>query len=263
MELRLPRSIQRPPHFFLVLPLWTSSTTTSKPLLRRRRSFQASRTCLGPHISTNKIRRHRAQDRTDNPDSKPKALFLISICDPPLVPPMTSAHRYPQHPPNPPKLPSLRDLNFYRPSGGQAALPPSQQPEQPVLQPEQPPQPNRHQVAWSRSPANPYASSSSAAAAAHQYAPQLSSGHEVTPKVEFPQKHENTGYAHPGMPLSAQTNPVLGSVNSGPSRADDASHSPNQPKKQRTAPTTASRDARGSHVRFFCASNFTDDKTLF
>lgn len=167
---------------------------------------------------------------------------------------MTSAHRYPQHPPNPPKLPSLRDLNFYRPSGPQAALPPSQQPEQPVLQPEQPSQPARHQVVWSRSPANPYASSSSAAAAAHQqYAPQLSQGHEVTPKVEFPQKHENTGYAHPGMPLSAQTNPVPGSLNSGPSRADD---SPNQPKKQRTASTTTSRDVRGSHVRFFLCFEF-------
>jgi hypothetical protein len=161
---------------------------------------------------------------------------------------MTSAHRYPPPPPssqNDFRLPSLKDLNFYRPSGAQPA---PQQQDPASTQPEQPPQPSRHPAAWSRSAYQP---PQPPAPATHQQYTQPS--HEVVPKVEYPPKHENTGYAHPGLPLSVQTNSAPSSATMPPTRSDGASHSPNQQKRQRTAP--ASRDTRKSHVPYFLHSS--------
>ena len=151
---------------------------------------------------------------------------------------MTSAHRHPPPPPNSQsdfRLPSLKDLNFYRPSGVQPAL---QLPETSIPQQEQPPsQPARHPATWSRSAPNPY---------------PPPPAHDVPTKVEYPSS--NIAYA---IPFSAQSNSVP--VNMQPRREQQPmshSHSPNLPKRQRTASsssTAATRDGRSSHV---CASFF-------
>jgi hypothetical protein len=202
--------------------------------------------CLHP-ISVVPDPSSSAQDTPDNPDSKPKHLLDLNLRS--LCPAMTSAHRYPPPPPNSQndfRLPSLKDLNFYRPSGAQPALPPSQQQELANVQPEQTPHPTRHPVAWNRSAYQP---AQLATPSAHQQ--HTPAGHEVPPKVEYTPKHENTGYAHPGVPLSVQPNSVTTSATIVPPRNEDASHSSNLPKRQRTAPSAASRDTRASHVPYF------------
>ncbi|KAF9522317.1 hypothetical protein CPB83DRAFT_899754 [Crepidotus variabilis] len=166
---------------------------------------------------------------------------------------MTSAHRYP--PPqtssqNDFRLPSLKDLNFaYRPpvSGPQPALPPTQSTELGVIQQEHPQTTSRHPAAWGRTAMNGSATAPSSVAGAHQqHASSQSAGHDVPSKVDYASKHENGGYAHPGIPLSAQATPVPGSVNT----RNENAHSPNQPKRQRTSSSTnmpPSRDVRPVH----------------
>jgi hypothetical protein len=247
----LARSIRLPQHSPSFRPFQRRlGQRQSRSPRRRRRSrprFSVGSLCLSCTI-----RRHRRKIRLTTQIQK-QSTFLISIYDPPFVPPMTSAHRYPPPPPNSQndfRLPSLKDLNFYRPSGAQPALPPSQQQEPGNLQPEQPAHPTRHQVNWSRSAYQP---AQLATPAAHQqYTP---AGHEVSPKLEYTPKHENNGYAHPGVPLSVQANSVTHSANMVPPRNEDTSHSPNQPKRQRTAPSAASRDTRAPHVPFFFLSS--------
>lgn len=250
MGLRLARSIRVPlislsPRLLQRRP---RQQRTPAPRRRARSRCCLSLCCLSSSFA---IRRHRRKIHLTTQIQK-QSTFLISIYDPPLGPSMTSTHRYPPPPPNSQndfRLPSLKDLNFYRPSGAQPALPPSQQQDPGNIQPEQPPHPARHQVAWSRSAYQP---AQLATPTAHQqYAP---AGHEVLPKVEYTPKHENIGYAHPGVPLSVQAN-VTSSASMVPQRNEDASHSPNQPKRQRTAPSAASRDTRASHVPSFLLSN--------
>lgn len=157
---------------------------------------------------------------------------------------MTSTHRHPPPPPNSQnefRLPSLKDLNFYRPTGAQPA---PQQPENPIAQQEQPPsQPARHPIVWTRSAPIPYPPPPASApapppppTATHQQY------HDVPPKVEYNSKHDN-------IPYPIQTNTVPVAVAREPV---SHSHSPNQPKRQRTAAssTAASRDSRPSHVCF-------------
>ena len=223
---------------------------------RRWRRSRPRLSVYSPYLSF-AIRRHRRKIHLTTQIQK-QSTFLISIYDPPLVPPMTSAHRYPPPPPNSQndfRLPSLKDLNFYRPSGAQPALPPSQQQEPGNLQPDQAPHPTRHTGNWNRSAYQP---AQLATPAAHQqYTP---ASHEVSPKVEYSPKQENNGYAHPGVPLSVQ---ATNSASMVPPRNEDASHSPSQPKRQRTAPSAASRDTRAPHVPFFLLSNklHTDNST--
>ncbi|KAF8905062.1 hypothetical protein CPB84DRAFT_636067 [Gymnopilus junonius] len=171
---------------------------------------------------------------------------------------MTSAHqhhpRYSLHPPpqnsqSDFRLPSLKDLNFqYRSPNGTAPAP------QPVpsadLAPAQQDHPSnsRHVSAWSRPnpPSNPPPTH-------QQLTPPLSAGHENTLKVEYPSKHENGGYVHPGMPLSAQITSVQGSVNMGnQQRTEEPPHSPNQAKRPRNSSShvAQSREPRSSHATY-------------
>ncbi|KAE9405216.1 hypothetical protein BT96DRAFT_361647 [Gymnopus androsaceus JB14] len=64
--------------------------------------------------------------------------------------------------------------------------------------------------------------------------PPLSAGHELS------SRHDSGGYLTPGMPLSAQTTPLPGSVSTGPAiRNDDV---------QNKRPRPSSRDSRQNHV---------------
>jgi hypothetical protein len=154
---------------------------------------------------------------------------------------MTSAHRHPPPPPNSQsdfRLPSLKDLNFYRPSGGQPAL---QLPETSIAQQEQPPsQPARHPATWSRSTPNPYPPP-----------PAQPPYPDVPTKVEY--SSSNIAYA---IPFSAQPNAVPVAMQPRREQPMSHPHSPNLPKRQRTASSSsgaATRDGRPSHV---CASFF-------
>jgi len=164
---------------------------------------------------------------------------------------MTSTHqhhsRYALHPPpqnsqNEVRLPSLRDLDFkYQP------LPNSQQSKPPQTQQEhQPATTSRHPAAWGRT--GQQSVPSTAPAPHQQHTPPLSAGHEIPAKVEYPSKHDNGGYAHPGIPLSAQATPLPGSVSIGSHRGQENPHSPNQPKRRTSNNMSASRDVRESHV---------------
>lgn len=169
---------------------------------------------------------------------------------------MTSAHRYSLPSQNESfRLPSLKDLNFqYRSPNGAAPQP--QPPQDSPNAQQDHPLPTRHASSWGRSSQNPPPSNPSISSLQshphQQHTPPLSAGaHEnVVPKVEYPSKHENGGYAHPGLPLSAQVTPVPGSVNTG--RSEDSSHSANNSKRARTTTnmSTSSRDVRASHVTF-------------
>lgn len=174
---------------------------------------------------------------------------------------MTSAHhhhtKYSLHPPpqssqNDFRLPSLKDLNFqYRSPQNGAPGPPQQSPIlEPPPQQQEPSSAPRHIPTWSRSTQNLPSSS-----AHQQHTPPLSAGvHELAQsKVEYPSKHENGGYVHPGLPLSAQVIPS--SMNAGVSRnGDPAPHSPVQTKRPRATPSNMaqSRDVRAPHVNCLC-----------
>ncbi|KAH9481597.1 GATA zinc finger domain-containing protein 10 [Psilocybe cubensis] len=183
-------------------------------------------------------------DRTDNSDSKPSRSTSA----------MASAHQHhsryslptvPQSSQSDFRLPSLKDLNFqYRsPSGTSQPPPPTE------LVPQQQDHPRHQTTSWGRSvqPTNPSAASVQSHPHQQQHTPPLSAGHEATPKVEYPSKHENGGYAHPGIPLSAQTQPAPASVNITNLRNEDIPHSPIQPtqatKRRNLTETIAARDS--------------------
>ena len=137
------------------------------------------------------------------------------------------------------RLPSIKDLNFqYR--SPQGSFIPHPQSDPPTSQQQETP---RHSTAWPSRVSNHQ----------QQHTPPLSAGHEVAKELEYPNKQENGGYAHPGLPLSAQATPLPGAVNIGNPRGEDPPHSPNQLKRSRTASTNVSvpRDIRPSHVIFF------------
>ncbi|PPQ90808.1 hypothetical protein CVT25_012128 [Psilocybe cyanescens] len=151
----------------------------------------------------------------------------------------------PQNSQNDFRLPSLKDLNFqYRSPSGT-----SQPPSQTELAAQQQDHP-RHPAAWGRSapPTNPSTTSVQSHPHQQQHTPPLSAGHEATPKVEYPSKHENGGYAHPGMPLSAQMASVPPpSVNITSLRNEDVPHSPHQPTQVKRRTLTETIAARDSH----------------
>lgn len=176
---------------------------------------------------------------------------------------MTSAHQHhsryslpppPQNSQSDFRLPSLKDLNFqYRSPNGTAPAPQSTPSELAAAQQEHPSN-SRHVSTWSRPNPPPNPTPTSSQSHPHQQlTPPLSAGHETTLKVDYPSKHENGGYVHPGMPLSAQVTPVPGSVNIGNQpRTEEPPHSPNQAKRPRntSANVGQSREARTSHVIF-------------
>ncbi|KAF9565348.1 hypothetical protein CPC08DRAFT_186751 [Agrocybe pediades] len=141
------------------------------------------------------------------------------------------------------RLPSLKDLNFYRPPSGTGL--PSQQNSAVELQPTTSQQPEysttttqRHPSAWRNSSVH------------QQHTPPLSAGHEVSAKVDsYPSKHDNGGYAHPGLPVSAQVASVQPPTSINTLRSEDNTphSSPHQHKRQRTASSTITRDVRSSH----------------
>ncbi|TFK40179.1 hypothetical protein BDQ12DRAFT_664683 [Crucibulum laeve] len=132
----------------------------------------------------------------------------------------------------------------------------------------------RHNQPWGRSKPPPSVAPVMAAHSQHphqqQHTPPLSAGYESSaqkveyPKVEYqskveysskidyPSKHDNGGYMHPGVPLSAQMVPVPGAVTIGHASRDDTSHSPGMSKRSRpnSATTSATRDARSSHNQY-------------
>ncbi|KAJ3569294.1 hypothetical protein NP233_g5135 [Leucocoprinus birnbaumii] len=156
------------------------------------------------------------------------------------------------------RLPSLKDLNFYRPPPGntqESVQSHNAAPNDFVAS--APEHPSRHPQ-WSRSvqpagmqnamPAHPQHSQQQQQS--QQHSPPLSAGHDMPEQSVQYNKHDGV-YARPGIPLSAQVTPVPGSVNTGPAmRGEDTSpHSPVQARRPRppSANMNAARDGRSSH----------------
>lgn len=163
------------------------------------------------------------------------------------------------------RLPSLKDLNFYRPPPGNAQdTVPSHNGTPNDFVPSAPDHVARH-VQWSRSNQSAGMQGSMPAHSQHsqhsqpqtqvqQHSPPLSAGHDMTAQTVEYSKHDGV-YARPGIPLSAQMAPVPGSVNTGPAaRGEDAPpQSPVQARRPRPPSTNmnAARDGRPSHVSPF------------
>ncbi|KAF5372778.1 hypothetical protein D9615_010134 [Tricholomella constricta] len=80
-----------------------------------------------------------------------------------------------------------------------------------------------------------------------QHTPPLSAGHEQ-PKNDYSSKPDNSGFLTPGMPLSAQSTPVPGSVTIGPgTRGDEA---PQSKRRRSSGNMGAPRDARSPHAPY-------------
>lgn len=170
---------------------------------------------------------------------------------------MASAHhaaqqqRYPQTAHNEFRLPSLKDLNFtYRhPPPEPSPLPTSAGPvESNVELARHPPQ------AWGRT--NPHLAQSPITPHQQhpqqphqQHTPPLSANSELAPaKVEYTSKHDNAGYLTPGMPLSAQTTPIPGSVNIGSRGGEDVPQNPYKRVRTSSSSMGNPREARPPHV---------------
>lgn len=158
-------------------------------------------------------------------------------------------HLYSIPPPPPPtnvfndelRLPSIKDLAFKyeRPRQETSQNPPSapQQPAEFAVSSNQ--ERSRAQSqSWGRSP-HPAPPAISTHHPQQQHTPPLSAGHELS------SRHDSGGYLTPGMPLSAQTTHLPGSVITGPGiRSDEHSN-----KRTRPSPVIAPRDSRPNHVR--------------
>jgi hypothetical protein len=167
--------------------------------------------------------------------------------------------RYPQSHPNSRddsvRLPSLKDLNFDYQRGHRHQDAPSHTPptDTPVITQDNTP---RHPQPWVRSHPTQTPSPMPAHQQHHQlqphqqHTPPLSAGHESTPtKIEYTSKADNGGFMTPGIPLSAQTVPIPGSVNIGlGTRTDDSSQAQSRRSRRGSANTNASRDVRAPHV---------------
>ena len=157
-------------------------------------------------------------------------------------------HQYSIPPPPPPaslmndalRLPSIKDLQFSferpRTEGSQNSSGNGTQTMTEISVSASQDRSRSHSQSWSRSvqptpPAHP---------PQQQHTPPLSAG--VEPKSsDYPTRHDSGGYLTPGLPLSAQTTPLPGSVSVGPAvRNDD--------KRSRPSPIVASRDSRPNHV---------------
>jgi len=130
------------------------------------------------------------------------------------------------------RLPSIKDLNFHHYSRRQpqdaSQISPADHQDNATRNVPSWPRPNQ-----SQSPMHPYQ---------QQHTPPLSAGHDTSPP-----KLDNGGFLTPGMPLSAQSTPVPGSITIGPgARNEDAHH----PKRQRRTSDTVNppRDGRSPHV---------------
>jgi hypothetical protein len=152
---------------------------------------------------------------------------------------------------DPVRLPSLKDLNFDYQRGHRHQDPTAPQESSINTQENS----VRHPQTWGRS----HSTQSSSPMPAHQqhhqlhphqqHTPPLSAGHEsVPPKIEYASKTDSGGFMTPGIPLSAQTVPVPGSVNIGLTRSDDSSQGQSKRSRRGSTNMGASRDVRTSHV---------------
>ncbi|RDB26357.1 hypothetical protein Hypma_006747 [Hypsizygus marmoreus] len=165
-------------------------------------------------------------------------------------------HSIPQNSRDEVRLPSIKDLNFnYARRQSQDGSPhnsiSSAGPVEPSINSQEPSV--RHVQPWARSNPQPQSPSSMSTHPHHQqqqqHTPPLSAGHEPPPaKHEYSSKADNGGFLTPGMPLSAQSTPVPGSVTIGPgTRGDDAS---SKRLHRNSVSMSAPRDARSPHTAY-------------
>ncbi|KAI3608008.1 gata-type sexual development transcription factor [Moniliophthora roreri] len=168
------------------------------------------------------------------------------------------------------RLPSIKDLHFPYPNRHRQEPPQaSDNPPPPAYDPSPSPvheRSARHSQTWNRPPHHaahpPVAPPSSNHV--HQphpqhHAPPSSPGHEAPLRhQEYAPRHENDGYATPGIPLSAQTTPIPGSVISGPGMRGDEYHQHASSKRLRANNRTpVIRDSRNSSGTYSYSSYST------
>ncbi|EPQ52789.1 hypothetical protein GLOTRDRAFT_140412 [Gloeophyllum trabeum ATCC 11539] len=140
------------------------------------------------------------------------------------------------------RLPSLKDLNFqYRsPQDGSGQPPPSASNHGQYDHPPPAPSSSRHEPgSWGRP------------GSTNQPPPPSSSGHEQSAKsVDYPHsKHE--GYVTPGIPLSAQTTPGPGAINSThPPQREDPAHIPHKRPRSDSAVSSNISPGRSPHASY-------------
>ena len=175
---------------------------------------------------------------------------VISFLDPPLAA-MASAHHLPQQSSRYPqshsnsrddsvRLPSLKDLNFdyqrgHRPQDSPQTTTDTTQDNSPPRHPTQ---------SWARSShSTQTASPMPPPHHQQQHTPPLSAPHDS--KIDYPSKPDNAGFMTPGLPLSAQTTPVPGSLNTGLGpRGDDQSQAQSKRSRKSSNNMGPSRDLR-------------------
>ncbi|KAK1222885.1 hypothetical protein PQX77_014307 [Marasmius sp. AFHP31] len=172
------------------------------------------------------------------------------------------------------RLPSIKDLKFHYPRRQGPPLPN----EPPSAYEHDHPQPqdrtSRHAQPWQRQapppthaisyPAQPppppqsYTHPHSSHPQQNISPPPPPVAHDPPPKpTEYPGRYDS-GYATPGVPLSAQTAPVPGSVNSGPAVRSEEYHSQPHNKRARTGertPVIPHRDTRPSAAHSYTSYN--------
>ncbi|KAF8071799.1 hypothetical protein FPV67DRAFT_898145 [Lyophyllum atratum] len=162
---------------------------------------------------------------------------------------------------DPLRLPSIKDLNFghydSRRQNSQDGSP--QNPTSSVAPAETSINSQDNSVRWSRSNVQPQSPTPVLAHHHHhhhqqhhqqqQHTPPLSAGHEPPQlKNDYSSKPDNGGFLTPGMPLSAQSTPVPGSVTIGPgTRGDEA---PQSKRRRSSGNMSAPRDARSPHTAY-------------
>ncbi|KAJ8072895.1 hypothetical protein AAF712_005069 [Marasmius tenuissimus] len=169
------------------------------------------------------------------------------------------------------RLPSIKDLKFHYPPrpGPQPSSEPPSAYEHGHPQPQD--RSSRHSQPWQRQPQPPPHPISYPAQApppqshSHPSHPQQNISpppppvaHDPPPKATEYSGRYDIGYATPGVPLSAQTAPVPGSVNSGPAVRSEEYHSQTHNKRARTGdrtPVIAHRDTRPSAAYSYTSYN--------
>ncbi|GLB40279.1 putative zinc finger binding to DNA consensus sequence [AT]GATA[AG] [Lyophyllum shimeji] len=152
------------------------------------------------------------------------------------------------------RLPSIKDLNFRYDTRRQDGSP--QNPNSSIA-PVETVNSQENAVRWSRSNIPPQSPTPIATHHHHhaqhhqqqQHTPPLSAGHEAPqPKTQYASKPDHGGFLTPGVPLSAQSTPVAGSVNTGPgTRGDEV---PQSKRRRSSGNMSAPRDARSPHAAY-------------
>ncbi|KAF9267991.1 hypothetical protein L218DRAFT_656378 [Marasmius fiardii PR-910] len=185
------------------------------------------------------------------------------------LPPHPSSNSFP---PDDLRLPSIKDLQFHYPprrqDHPQSSEPPPgyehnhpQPPERAVRHPQYWPRPHppHHTTSHTpQGPPQPPPPSNPVHPPQHQQQPPQN--HEPPSKPpDYHHRHENNVYATPGLPLSAQTAPVPGSVNSGPAVRNEDHHQHISHKRARTGdrtPVVSLRDTRPASTPYHYAPSY-------